>query len=137
MPLSLLYPVLAQIALTLLVYGGLSVTRQRALRAREVRLGEIALDKTGWDERSRKWSNNLDNQFQTPVLFYVICGVASYIGAVGAIMSVLAWAYVITRVIHVYIHTGSNNLRRRFSVFLVGFLILLAMFIGVLVHLVF
>ena len=71
------------------------------------------------------------------MLFYVICGVASYIGAVGAIMSVLAWAYVITRVIHVYIHTGSNNLRRRFSVFLVGFLILLAMFIGVLVHLVF
>lgn len=136
MPLSLLYPVLAQIALTLLVYGGLSLTRQRALRAREVRLGDIALDKARWDDTSRKWSNNLDNQFQTPVLFYVICGVATFTGAAGLIMTVLAWAYVVTGIVHVYIHTGANDLRRRFWVFLVGYSILVAMFVGVIVQLV-
>ncbi|MGE0231235.1 MAG: MAPEG family protein [Flavobacteriaceae bacterium] len=136
MPLSLLYPVLAQIALTLLVYCGLGLARQRALRARAVRLGEIALDKTRWDEGSRKWSNNLDNQFQTPVLFYVLCGIATFIGAVGAVMTVLAWGFVATRIVHVYIHTGSNDLRRRFWVFVVSVCILVAMFVGVLVHLV-
>ena len=42
---------------------------------------------------------------------------------------VLAWVFVLTRLLHAYIHTTSNIVRHRFNAFAVGVFILLAMWI--------
>ena len=42
---------------------------------------------------------------------------------------VMAWLFVLTRLVHAYIHTGSNYVRHRFNAFAVGVFILLAMWI--------
>ena len=86
--------------------------RVRAIRKRRVRFQDIALNREAWPDDVRKVGHNLENQFETPVLFYVLCGAATHIGATGFVMTVLAWIYVILRVIHAVIHVTVNDMRR-------------------------
>jgi hypothetical protein len=134
-PLSLVYPVLAQVLITFVVMVWTAKHRVGAVRARRVRMADIALSDAAWPEDARKASNNLRNQFETPVLFYVLCGVATFIGATGILMTLLAWAYVATRVVHAFIHLTSNYIPHRFYAFAVGAAILFAMWIVVVVRL--
>ena len=39
----------------------------------------------------------------------------------------LAWLFVLSRLVHAYIHTGTNYVRHRFNAFAAGVFILLAM----------
>ena len=51
------------------------------------------------------------------------------INAVTTTVLYLAWAFVISRIIHAYIHMSSNYVPARFRVFTVGFVIMVIMFI--------
>ncbi len=134
--MPLLYPVLAQVLLTLLVVMRLGSLRVSAHRARAVRFREVALSDAAYPEEARKLGNNLRNQFETPVIFYVLCGAAIYIGATGFFMTLLAWLYVVTRVVHCLIHITHNRVQQRFIPFLFGFIILVLMWIVVVARLV-
>jgi hypothetical protein len=131
--LSLIWPVLAQVALTLVILCVMGYHRRRALQAREVRLKDIALSSDAWPPKARQAANNFSNQFETPVLFYVLAIMAIHVGAAGWLMTSLAWLYVATRIIHAFVHIGSNDLRLRPLAFLIGCLALLGMLVGVLV----
>ena len=39
----------------------------------------------------------------------------------------LAWLFVLSRLVHAYIHTGTNYISHRFNTFAVGVVVLLAM----------
>ncbi|GGH17999.1 hypothetical protein GCM10007036_19880 [Alsobacter metallidurans] len=125
--MPLLYPVLAQVLLTFVVLFATGSARFKALRERRVKIGAIAVANEGWPEDVRKFSNNYANQFETPVLFYVLCGIAIFIRATDILMLVLAWLFVVTRVLHAFIHTGSNDVQTRFRVFLAGVAVLIIM----------
>jgi hypothetical protein len=134
-PLAFVYPVMAQILWSLILVVWTGRARAAALRARKVRFAEIALDGNAYPDDVRKISNNMQNQFETPILFYVLCGVATFVGATGLLMVLLAWAYFATRVAHTAIHTTNNRVPRRFYSFLAGVIILFAMWIGIALHL--
>ena len=127
----LIWPMLAQMLWTLVVMLLTARSRFAALKAREVRLGEVALGNDAWPDGPKKWSNNLTNQFETPVIFYALCLVATLTGAAGYAMAALAWIYVATRIGHTLVHTGGNDVNQRFMVFLVGVAVLAAMLAGV------
>ncbi len=129
---SLVWPVLAQVTLTFVVLFIMGFYRRQALYAREVRLKDIALSSETWPPKARQAANNFSNQFETPVLFYVLAIMAIHVGATGWLMATLAWLFVATRMVHAWVHIGSNNLRLRPLVFLVGCLALIAMLVGVL-----
>lgn len=133
--MSLLYPVLAQVLLTLLIMGRLGFMRVAAHRARIVRFRDVALSDTAYPDDIRKVGNNLRNQFEMPVIFYVLCGAAIYVGATGLLMTVLAWLYVATRVVHSLIHVTHNRVQQRFIPFLLGFIILVLMWIVIVARL--
>lgn len=133
--MALLYPALAQIFWTLIVILLAGRARLAELRAKTVKMGDIALSNEAWPKRARAFGNNMNNQFETPILFYALCGAAIFIGATHWGMVALAWLYVATRVAHTLIHTGSNNVRRRFTVFVLGIAALAAMWIGVVARL--
>lgn len=78
-------------------------------------------------------SRHFSNLFEMPVLFYVIGVLAIILKVETTLMLALAWAYVVIRVIHAYIHVTYNHILHRLTVFWVGSLFLLAMWI----HLVF
>jgi hypothetical protein len=61
------------------------------------------------------------------VLFYILIFMLWELGGVGTGAIVLAWAFVISRVIHAYIHTGTNYVPLRRKVFMFGALMVLAL----------
>jgi hypothetical protein len=58
------------------------------------------------------------------------------LGASGIGMTLLAWAYVATRLVHSMIHVTTNRVRHRFVIFSVGVAVLIAMWVLVVARLV-
>lgn len=130
---GLVLALLAQFGWTFVVMTSAGRARFRAACERRLK-GDIALTHDGWPDDVRKLGNNMNNQFETPTLFYALGLLALVIGAAGTVVAVLAWAYVATRVVHTAIHTGSNVVIRRFQVFLAGVGCLMAMTAYLAVH---
>ena len=126
-PKQIFWPVLVQILITIAGYMLLGVRKARAIKANEVDQTKTALDNDAWPEYVLMVSNNIRNQFQVPVLFYVLCFVFYSINAVTTTVLYLAWAFVITRIIHASIHMSTNYVPARFRVFTLGFVIMTIM----------
>jgi len=122
-------PVLAQIFLTLTMFILLGVRKTKAVKAGEVNRQQAALNNRVWPEDVVKVSNNIANQFEVPVLFYVLCLLLYSINAAGMVAIVLAWMFTVSRFAHAYIHIGSNFVPMRLRLFLVGCLVVIAMLI--------
>jgi hypothetical protein len=127
MGIAVLYPVLAQIVLTLVVALLMGRARWTALGKRDVTVDQIALDNSLWPAYSRKYANCYTNQFELPVLFYVLCLTAQITRTADIIFVVLAWLFVASRVLHAYIHTTSNVVRSRGAAFGIGYIVLVIM----------
>lgn len=123
------WPVLAQIFLTLAMFIILAVRKAKAVKAGNVDRQQAALDNSAWPQDVVQVSNNIANQFQAPVLFYVLCLVIYSINAVGTVAIVLAWLFALSRYAHAYVHIGSNYVPMRLRMFLIGCLALIAMLI--------
>jgi hypothetical protein len=124
---QILWPMLAQIALTILMYVVLGVRKANAVKLGRVNRKEVALDNRVWPSDVAKVSNNIAKQFESPILFYVLCLLLFSINGVGLTALVLAWVYALTRYAHAYVHVGSNYVPTRFRIFILSCLILLAM----------
>ena len=81
---------------------------------------KTALHNHAWPDDVLKVSINIQNQFQTPVLFYTLAGIFLVLDGVTAGFLLFAWIYIITRLIHTYVHVGTNYVPVRFKVFIVG-----------------
>lgn len=124
-PSLILWPVLAQILLTLVMYGLLGLRKSEAIKLGQVNRRETALDSRAWPPNVVKVTNNLANQFELPVLFYVLCLLLFSIQKVGWLALVPAWLFVISRYVHAVVHTGANVVSLRLRLFLVGFVCVL------------
>jgi hypothetical protein len=109
----------------------LGIRKARAVKAGEVNRQQSALNNRVWPESVIKVSNNIANQFEAPVLFYVLCSVLYSIDAVGMVTIVLAWVFTLSRFAHAYVHIGSNYVPMRLRLFLLGCFVLIAMLIQV------
>ncbi|MCX7348921.1 MAG: MAPEG family protein [Alphaproteobacteria bacterium] len=96
--------------------------RVRAARAGQVKVRDVALDNRGWPDEVLKLSNNYDNQFQLPMLFYGLLPLLILLVKVDRFTVALAWAFIASRIVHSLIHTGDNVVIRRFQAFLFGFI---------------
>lgn len=121
------WPVLAQVLLTLTVFTLLGVRKARAVKAGEVDRKQAALNNREWPDYVIKVSNNIANQFEFPVLFYVLCMILYNINAVGVVAIVLAWLFTLSRLAHAYVHIGSNYVPMRMRLFLFGCMVLIGM----------
>jgi len=126
-PSTILLPVLIQIALTLVVFLMLGMRKTAAIKAGGVDRKKTALDNSAWPEPVVKVSNNIANQFQTPVLFYILSILFYLTNTVSLTVLVLAWVYTVSRLIHAFVHTGSNFVPLRFGLFLIGVVSLITM----------
>ncbi len=125
---SIIYPLLVQVALTFGLMFLMAFNRVKAAQARRYKLRDIAVNSDNYPDDVRKSGNSYVNQFELPVLFYLICVVLMIAGpGNNKFYLMLAWAFVATRILHAYIHVTSNNVIRRFYAFLAGAVILIAM----------
>ena len=121
------WPMLVQILITVVGFMLLGIRKRRALKTDDVDVRKTALDNDAWPDYVQNVSNNIRNQFQVPVLFYVLCFMFHSMNAVSFAVLALAWAFVVSRVVHAYIHMTSNYVPARFSVFTIGFVIMVLM----------
>ena len=126
----ILYPVFVQVALTFVMLIWMGRARLAALTNKEVKLADIAVGQPAWPAMVIQISNTYQNQFELPVLFYVLVALCLiHPRVVDFAMLALAWAFVATRLVHAGIYTTNNAIRWRFNVFLLGAFILIAMWI--------
>jgi hypothetical protein len=123
----LLLPVFVQFALTVYVLTRTGLGRVRAVRSGQVKRSEIDSNKSAYPESVQNFANNYQNQFELPVLFYVVLAFALITSLVDAVLIVLAWAFVGSRLLHSFVQTGKNNIAFRFKVFVVGLVFLVGM----------
>jgi hypothetical protein len=133
---GIMYPVFVQVLLTITVYGMLAVARARAVRGMDRQRGnpDLAMGRAVWPDDAVKRSNNQRNQFELPVLFYAVAAFALILKGADTLMIVLAWLFVLTRILHAAIHIGPNKVRWRSPAFALGLLIVAVMWIKLLLH---
>jgi hypothetical protein len=124
---SLLLPVFVQVALTFALMLWMASLRVKAIRSRAVRPKDIALRQPNWPERATQIANCFHNQLELPMLFYVVVALILVTRTTSDVFVYLAWAFVIVRFIHAFIHTGSNRVDRRFYAMVASAAILIAM----------
>jgi len=126
---AILLPVFALVALTFSLLFLTGYSRVASVRRGETKVRDIALGQLNWPEHITKISNSYNNQFQLPVLFYVVVILAYASRAADLLFVILSWAFVATRLGHAYIHVTSNRVGWRFNAFAAGFAVLAAMWI--------
>jgi hypothetical protein len=132
---ALLYPVFVQVALTFFLLLAMGRARVGAVQRHEVKVKDIALGQADpWPARPKAFARSFHNQFETPILFYAVVAMALATRGVTYGMVVLAWIYVVLRLLHAVIHTGNNNINQRFAVFIVSVVTLAAMWIMLGIH---
>jgi len=132
-----LLPLFAQVALTFVLLFWMGTARVGAIKRKETRMSDVALGQLNWPPRVQQISNCYASQFQVPVLFYVLFILVIVTRHADLLFVVLAWVFVLMRVLHAYIHTGTNYVPHRFNAFLAGVVVLLVMWIIFMVRIVF
>ena len=125
----LLLPAFVQFALTVYVLIRTGQGRVRAVRGRQVKRSEIDTNKSAYPEAVQNFANNYQNQFELPVLFYVITLFAIVTGFVDGVLVLFAWVFVALRLLHSFVQTGKNNIPLRFKVFAAGLICLTGMWV--------
>jgi hypothetical protein len=120
-------PVLVQVLLTLVVYVLLVSAKVRAMKTGLVDMARRALYDDAWPEGVMKINNNIRNQFELPVLFYVVSIALWVLDAVGILVLAAAWLFVVSRIVHAYVHIVPNYVPHRRRVFTLGWLMVVAM----------
>lgn len=113
----ILWPLVAQVILVILLFIRLGQVKDRARAAGAIDLEVTALDNDAWPDYCRQVANNIRNQFQVPVLFFALVLALYAHGSADIYALVFAWIFVATRVLHSYIHIGSNFVPSRTRAF--------------------
>lgn len=125
---TILLPVFVQVLLTFVMYISMAAARTSLLGKGAVRWQDVALrSMEGWPERVQKLSNCLSNQFEAPVLFYVLAALAILTKKADLAFVVMAWIFVLSRAAHAYVFATSNYVPARGQLFAVGLIDLLLM----------
>lgn len=121
----ILLPLFVEVLLTLGLLLWLGVVRRDDLRSGAVRPSEIALREPRWRPRTQQIAYAFSNQFELPVLFYVLTILEIMTRHADLIFVVLAWVFVLSRLAHAFVHTTSNIVIRRGVIYGVGMLALI------------
>lgn len=128
---ALFQPVCAQIMLTLLVWIWMYATRLTAIKKSGIDPQELA-DEARSDTILKgvvNPSDNFENLFELPVLFYIAMIVIAVMGLGDSTYVTLAWIFVGFRAFHSFVHCTYNKIMHRFAMYLFGSFALWAIWI--------
>jgi hypothetical protein len=129
---AVLLPLFVEVVLTFVLLLWMGALRNADYGSGAVKPQEIALREPKWPARTTQVANSFSNQFELPVLFYVLTILEWVTRHAGVLFVVLAWVFVIFRVLQAYVHVTSNNVRLRggfYSVAAVALMIMWAIYI--------
>ena len=131
-----LLPLFVELLLTFGVMFGMMYFRTSTLRSGETRFEDISLREPNWPRRATQFGYAFANQFELPVLFYVLTILVIITHHADLLFVLLAWIFVLMRVLQAVVHVTNNNVRLRGAYYGVGALILFIMWIIYIVRIV-
>ena len=132
----LILAIAAQVLLTLGILVWMGFERVPRVARGEIAVKDIAVERQGYPLRARLLSNNFDNQFQLPVLFYVAALLLLWSGGAGWVELALAWLFVALRYGHAAVHVTTNRVYRRFFTYTAGLVVLAVLWVWLVVRLI-
>jgi hypothetical protein len=124
---AVLLPLFVEVILTFVLMLRMGALRGVDFRSGAVSGADVALREPNWPKRTAQAANSFSNQFELPVLFYVLTILAWDTRHAGYIFVVLAWVFVVCRLLQAYIHVSSNVYRLRSTFFSIGAVVLMIM----------
>ncbi len=125
------WPMLTQISLSFVILFWLAWSRV----SRIAKQGMSEIRKTGFPKHVVNASDNFKNQFELPVLFYVLCLFFVLTGGVTTLILAIAWIFVIARILHALVHLTINIIfPYRFLAFFISAISLLVMTVLAIFH---
>jgi hypothetical protein len=119
-----LLPLFVHVALTFVLLYWMGYVRTQAFSSGAVKARDIALREPNWPPRATQIANAYHNQLELPVLFYVLTILSIITRHADLLFVVLAWIFVVLRVVQAYIHVTDNYVRRRGLAFILGAVVL-------------
>ncbi|MCG7983026.1 MAG: MAPEG family protein [Candidatus Thiodiazotropha lotti] len=123
-----------------LITGGMGVALIAA-RYKAVKEGSLSIAYFKYNRGGRppeyliKISHHFQNLLETPPLFYLSTIVILLLEKSDPIYLGLAWCYLASRMIHSWIHLGSNHVLHRKNAFVVSYLLIFIIWIRLLLQL--
>lgn len=118
---EIFHPMLAMVALTMIVWLRLYAVRIPEMRRLRIHPQSVA---TSAQKSARlvdtRASDNFNNLFEVPVLFYLALVVAYLTQQATPLVLGLAWAFVAGRVLHSLIQCSYNKVMHRFTVYVLS-----------------
>lgn len=124
---AVLLPLFVEVILTFALMFWMGALRNGDFRSGAVKPQDVALREPIWPGRTAQAANSFSNQFELPVLFYVLTILEWVTRHAGYVFVILAWIFVICRVLQAYIHVTSNDYRLRSTFYSIGALVLMIM----------
>ena len=126
---EVLLPLFLEVILTFALLFWLAPLRTIDFSSGVARPETVALREPNWSKRSLQVGYSYSNQFELPVLFYVLTILAWMTRHADLVFVVLAWIFVIFRYLQAYVHVTSNRVRLRGSFFIVSAIVLAIMWL--------
>jgi len=127
MEFPLVYPMATMVLLTALVLLRMVLGRFAAVKRGDVdaRFYKTHQGAEGEPRVAAQHSRHFVNLFESPVLFYAGCLTAIVTEQGTGVIVWLAWAYVVCRMLHAFVHLGSNKISPRMAIYGVSWIMLL------------
>lgn len=121
------WPVIAQVALVVVIWWRMYVTRVREMRSRRIRPQALATSRHMSVLQDVTAADNFRNLFEIPVLFFAVCLALAVTDTVTPVQIALAWTFVALRAMHSLIHVTYNRVVHRFAAYVASSLCVFAM----------
>src|SRR6201995_5242453 len=109
----ILAPMFTLVILTFVLLLFLVATRSPPLMRGEVKPEDVSLRQPNWPAHSLQVGYSFQNQFELPVLFYLLTILALITKHADVLFVVMAWIFVLSRLAHALLHCTTNNPRLR------------------------
>jgi hypothetical protein len=126
---SVLLPVFVLVGLTFFLLLWMAGARRGALVGGQTKVRDIALGQSNWPQRATQIGNCYMNQFELPLLFYILIAIALPLRHADLVIVMLSWVFVVCRFAHAGIFVTSNDLNQRSLAWFAGVLVLFAMWL--------
>jgi len=124
---AVLLPLFVEVILTFVLMLWMGALRGGDFRSGAVRPDDVALREPNWARRTMQAAYSFSNQFELPVLFYVLTILEWITRHAGYVFVTLAWIFVVCRALQAYVHVTSNTYTWRSSFYSVGAVVLMVM----------
>ena len=115
---AILYPLFVLVAWTMVVLCLIPVVRVRSVRQREISADDFKYGESAKVPGYVSLPNrNYMNLLELPMLFYVVCIVLYVTVGASYVAIVVAWLYVVLRIVHSLVHLTYNKVLHRLTAF--------------------